>query len=204
MTQYEQAKAGNITPQMRRVAQRENVSPQFIRDELAAGRLVIPANRVHLQGTGAGALDPGGIGRGVTTKINANIGASPVSSCPDQERVKLDWAVRYGADAVMDLSTGGDLDATREFLIAGSSVPIGTVPIYSMIVNKPIEELTHQDILATIRKQAAQGRGLFHHSRGHFAAVAAAGDQAEAGHRLARRQSAGQVDGPPQPRKPDV
>lgn len=163
MTQYEQAKAGKITPQMERVAQREHRTGQFIRDEMAAGRLVIPANRLHLQGVGDGglALDPCGIGRALTTKINANIGASPLSSCKKTELLKLQWAVKYGADAVMDLSTGGDLDETRSFLIANAAVPIGTVPIYSMIVSKPVIELTHADILATIRKQAQQGVDFF-------------------------------------------
>ena len=163
MTQYEQAKAGTVTAQMQRVAQREKLPAETIRAELAAGRLMIPANRLHLAGVGdaAVALDPCGIGRAVTTKINANIGASPVSSCKTVELVKLQWAVRYGADAVMDLSTGGDLDATREFLLARAAVPIGTVPIYSMIVAKPIEELTERDILDTVRKQAAQGVDFF-------------------------------------------
>jgi len=163
MTQYEQARAGTTSPQMQRAAQREKLPPERIRDEIAAGRLVIPANRLHLAGAGEGAvvLDPCAIGRAVTTKINANIGASPVSSCREQELVKLQWAVKYGADAVMDLSTGGDLDATRRFLLARASVPIGTVPVYSMIVQKPIEELTHQDVLGAIREQAAQGVDFF-------------------------------------------
>ncbi len=163
MTQLQQAKKGVITDQMRLVAEREKISPQTIRDELAAGRLVIPANKVHLAGTGEGAakLSPCAIGRAVTTKINANIGASPISSCREQELVKLQWAVKYGADAVMDLSTGGDLDETREYLIANAEVPIGTVPIYSMIVHKPIEDLTSDDILAAVEKQAAQGVDFF-------------------------------------------
>ncbi len=163
MTQYEQAKQGNITPQMQRVAEREKVSVELIRDEIAAGQLVIPANRLHLAGIGDTGikLDPCGIGRAVTTKINANIGASPISSCKKEELLKLQWAVKYGADAVMDLSTGGNLDETREFLIANSAVPIGTVPIYSMIVDKPVEELTREDILETIRNQAAQGVDFF-------------------------------------------
>ncbi len=163
MTQLQQAKKGVITDQMRLVAAREKISPETVRDELAAGRLVIPANKVHLAGTreGAAKLSPCAIGRAVTTKINANIGASPISSCREQELVKLQWAVKYGADAVMDLSTGGDLDETREYLIANASVPIGTVPIYSMIVHKPIEELTCDDILAAIEKQAAQGVDFF-------------------------------------------
>ena len=163
MTQYEQAQAGAISPQMRRVAEREDISVERVRDELAAGRLVIPANRIHLAGVGdsAGKLDPCAIGRAVTTKINANIGTSPVSSCMERELIKLQWAVRYGADTVMDLSTGGDLDAIRRSVLASVTVPVGTVPIYSMIVDKPIEELTTDDILETIRAQAEQGVDFF-------------------------------------------
>jgi len=163
MTQYRQAKAGQITPQMQRVAEREGVSAEFIRDEMAAGRLVIPANRLHLAGVGRSGikLDPCGIGRAVTTKINANLGASPVSSCKDRELVKLKLACQFGADTAMDLSTGGNLDETREYLLANASVPIGTVPIYSMIVDRPIEELTGEQILSTIEHQAAQGVDFF-------------------------------------------
>ncbi|MGA2265470.1 MAG: phosphomethylpyrimidine synthase ThiC [Phycisphaerae bacterium] len=159
MTQYRQARAGVITPEMRRVAQREGVSAEFIRDEVAAGRLVIPANRLHLAGTaGEGVkLDPCGIGRAVTTKINANIGASPVSSCKEQELIKLNLAVQYGADAVMDLSTGGDLDATRRAILAHAAVPIGTVPIYSVVVGRDIADVTRDDLLAAIAAQADQG-----------------------------------------------
>jgi len=162
MTQYEQANAGVITPEMKRAAERENLAPEQVRREIAAGRMVIPANRLHLAGAGEGAkLDPCAIGRAATTKINANIGASPLSSCKQQELLKLQWAVQYGADAVMDLSTGGDLDETRQFLVANAAVPIGTVPIYSMIVNRPVEQLTPADILATVRKQAEQGVDFF-------------------------------------------
>ena len=163
MTQYQQAQAGIDTPQMQRVAQREGLAVARIRDEIAAGRLVIPANPRHLSGTSEGAvpLDPCGIGRAISTKINANIGASPLSSCRQTELVKLNLAVRYGADAVMDLSTGGDLDATREFLLANCSVPLGTVPIYSMIADKEITDLTRSDILGAIAKQARQGVDFF-------------------------------------------
>jgi phosphomethylpyrimidine synthase len=160
MTQYEQAKAGEITPEMRRVAQRERVAAEFIRDEVAAGRLVIPANRLHLEGAGGSSvkLDPCGIGRAVTTKVNANIGTSPVSSCKEKELVKLQLAVRFGADAVMDLSTGGDLDETRRFLLAAATVPIGTVPIYSVVAgHRDITEVTRADLLDAIAAQAAQG-----------------------------------------------
>ncbi len=164
MTQYQQAVDGHVTAEMRRVAQREGIGAETVRAELAAGRLVIPANRRHLAGTAGsdGArLDPVAIGRAVSTKINANIGASPLSSCRQQELLKLQWAVTYGADAVMDLSTGGDLDETREHLLAHATVPIGTVPIYSMIVDRPVEELTVDDILATLAAQARQGVDFF-------------------------------------------
>ncbi|GAF69713.1 unnamed protein product, partial [marine sediment metagenome] len=163
-TQYQQAVQGKVTREIRRVAERERVDPELVRREVAAGHLVIPANRLHLAGDGrAGVkLDPVGIGRAVTTKVNANIGASPVSSSGEMELTKLQWAVRYGADAVMDLSTGGgNLDEIRTRLIANASVPIGTVPIYSMVGEKPLEELTHEDILATVRRQAAQGVDFF-------------------------------------------
>ncbi len=162
-TQLQAARLGITTEVMQRVAQRENLPAETIRDELAAGRLVIPANRKHLAGVrdGAEQLDPCGIGRVCTTKINANLGASPVSSCGDLEVTKLRQAIKYGADAVMDLSTGGDLDAIRENILAHATVPIGTVPLYSMIVNKPIEELTADDILKTIAHQAAQGVDFF-------------------------------------------
>ena len=158
-TQYEQARAGVTTDAMRRVAQREHQTPELIRDEVAAGRLVIPANTNHLPPNGK--LDPIGIGRVATTKINANIGTSPVSSCMDQELNKLTWAVRWGADAVMDLSTGGDLNATREHLIANATVPIGTVPMYEMIVGRNVEDLSCAEMLATIEHQARQGVDFF-------------------------------------------
>jgi phosphomethylpyrimidine synthase len=225
MTQLQAACQGIVTAEMRRVALREGVTSDFIRDEVARGRLVIPANVRHLAGSGGreprrvdaaggadhplpfhgqpysearsghpGArdealfwvnqnvaqrskeledpefmrgqtapkrLDPIGIGRMVTTKINANIGASPVSSTTDEEVEKLRWAQRYGADTVMDLSTGGDLDACRQALIDNSTVPIGTVPIYSMILDRAIEDLTYDDILRTVEKQAQQGVDYF-------------------------------------------
>ena len=170
MTQYEQAKSGLITDVMRRVAQREGVPVELIRDEVAAGRMVILANRLHLAGCPApgdtcgqpvSRLDPVAVGRAVTTKINANIGASPVRSCEAEELTKLAWAVRYGADAVMDLSTGDNLDRIRRHLIAHAAVPIGTVPMYSMLAEKPLEELTRRDMLEMIRRQAQQGVDFF-------------------------------------------
>ncbi|MFQ5718514.1 MAG: phosphomethylpyrimidine synthase ThiC [Acidobacteriota bacterium] len=157
-SQLEFARLGVISPQMRRVAEREpHLTPEQIRDEVAAGRLIIPANRVHL----GYRLDPTAIGRATTTKINANLGASPVSSGTDEEVEKMRWAVRWGADTVMDLSTGGDLDACREAIIRDASVPVGTVPIYSMIIGRQVEDLTPKIILAEIEKQAAQGVDYF-------------------------------------------
>ena len=110
VTQLEFARHGVITPEMKRVAEREpHLSPEQVRDEVAAGRMVIPANVVHRKFQ----LDPMAIGRASTTKVNANMGASPISSDLDGEVEKLRWAERWGADTVMDLSTGGDLDLTR-------------------------------------------------------------------------------------------
>ncbi len=157
MTQLEQARAEIITDQMRQVAQKEAVDAEAIRREVAAGRMVIPANVVHLKDS----LDPIGIGRAITTKINANIGASPLDSDDAYELRKLNTALKYGADTVMDLSTGGDVDRCRCNLIAHSPAPLGTVPLYEMIINKTIKELTYNDILATCRKQAEQGVDFF-------------------------------------------
>jgi phosphomethylpyrimidine synthase len=128
-----------------------------VRDEVAAGRMIIPANRAHL----AKKLDPMAIGRASRTKINANMGASPVSSGTHEEVEKLHWAERWGADTVMDLSTGGDLDACRQAIVDAATVPIGTVPIYSMIIGRKIEDLDEPAILAEIEKQARQGVDYF-------------------------------------------
>ena len=158
VTQLEHARMGTVTPEMRRVAAREpHLTPEMVRDEVAAGRMVVPANRVHL----GYRLDPMCIGRASKTKINANMGASPVSSGTDKELEKLDWAQKWGADTVMDLSTGGDLDQCRDAILRHSTVPIGTVPIYSMILGRRIEDLTVEDILAMIEHQAAQGVDYF-------------------------------------------
>jgi phosphomethylpyrimidine synthase len=246
-TQLEAARANIVTPEMQRVAVRESTTPEFIRAEVARGRLVIPANKRHLagssgeapqrapsghaesavpavaaggrhgngtalaadappaQGNGAQAidcepvghpgappdtrywvnqtvqqrwreisdptilrgtrapkrLDPTGIGRMVTTKINANIGASPVSSGTAAEVEKLRWAQKYGADTLMDLSTGGNLHECRQAIIDHATIPIGTVPIYSMIIGRRIEDLTYDVILREIERQAQQGVDYF-------------------------------------------
>ena len=154
VTQLEHARLGTITPEMRRVAQREpHLSAEQVRDEVAAGRMVIPANTVH-RGL---RLDPMCIGRASLTKVNANMGASPVSSGTDEEVEKLRWAEHWNADTVMDLSTGGDLDRTREAIVRAATVPIGTVPIYSMIIGRSIEQLDGEAILAGLEHQARQG-----------------------------------------------
>ncbi len=277
MTQLEAARKGVITPEMVRVAMRENATPEFIRDGVARGNIVIPANVRHLAGSGgeppgaefrrrqealrhyfstaglaemrkhaaqhagdngvnasrghadaddpgngkangspqaanpydalpktflypttlaghpamtpdsaywvnqtvpqrrawiddashcrgeraAKRLDPTGIGRSITTKINANQGASPVSSDTREELIKLRHAVLYGADTVMDLSTGGKLDECRQAIIDNSVVPVGTVPIYSMILGKRIEDLDYDTILRVVEHQAKQGVDYF-------------------------------------------
>jgi phosphomethylpyrimidine synthase len=158
VTQLEHARIGLVTPEMTRVAEREpHLNEGQVRDEIAAGRLIIPANKVHLKYK----LDPMAIGRASKTKINANMGASPVSSGTDEEVEKLKWAERWGADTVMDLSTGGDLDQCRDAILRNSTVPIGTVPIYSMIIGRKLEQLDHEAILSTLRHQAKQGVDYF-------------------------------------------
>ena len=225
MTQLQAARDGITTPEMMRVAVRENTTPEFIREQVASGRIIIPANQRHLAGSGGAEpsskfkvqssklhtsthdseprtrysaqptghpgftpdaalwvnqtvaqrrwmiedpaylpgenapkrLDPIGIGRAITTKINANIGASPVTSDTKGEVEKLRWAQLYGADTLMDLSTGGNLDECRQQIIDNSTIPIGTVPIYSMIIGRNIEELDYDTILKTIAHQAQQG-----------------------------------------------
>lgn len=158
ITQLESARLGIVTPEMTRVSEREpHLTAIEIRDEVAAGRMVIPANRVHLKNN----LDPMAIGRASLTKINANMGASPISSGIEEEIEKLRWAERWEADTVMDLSTGGDVNATREAITVASTVPIGTVPIYSMILDKKIEDLDREMVLEALEHQAKQGVDYF-------------------------------------------
>ncbi|MBL7661816.1 phosphomethylpyrimidine synthase ThiC [bacterium] len=151
-TQLKYARAGVITPEMEHVALREKVSSEFIRAEIASGRLIIPANIKHLE------LEPMAIGINSTCKINANIGNSPVSSGLDEEVNKLKLAIHHGADTVMDLSTGKNIIPIREAILRNSTVPIGTVPIYEAIegVKDPLD-LSIDDLLAVIERQAEQG-----------------------------------------------
>jgi phosphomethylpyrimidine synthase len=154
MTQIESARSGIVTDQMRYVAQREELDAELVREETARGRMVIPANKVHLQKT----LEPMGIGVACRCKINANIGNSAVTSKIDQELEKLHTAVHLGADTVMDLSTGGDIDKIRQAIIDASPVPIGTVPIYQVIQKvKDVADITPQMMLDMVERQAQQG-----------------------------------------------
>ncbi len=154
MTQIEQARLGVVTPEMEFVAGRESLPAELIRAEVARGRMVIPANRVHL----AMGLEPMGIGIKARCKINANIGNSAVTSKVDNELAKLKMAVDLGSDTVMDLSTGGQIDAIRRAILAASPVPVGTVPIYQAIQQvKQVEDLTEQDLLDMVEHQARQG-----------------------------------------------
>ncbi|WP_169975419.1 phosphomethylpyrimidine synthase ThiC [Tautonia rosea] len=154
MTQIEQARRGIISPEMEFVARREGLEPEVVREEVARGRMVIPANREHLKL----GLQPMGIGIKAACKINANIGNSAVTSDVENELEKLRTSVALGADTVMDLSTGGKIDEIRRAIIAASPVPIGTVPIYQAIqqVKKP-EDITEQGLLDVVEHQAKQG-----------------------------------------------
>lgn len=156
-TQLQFARAGKITDAIKSVARDENVDTELVREEIAAGRLVIPANSLHIKTN----LRPVGIGRALRTKINANIGTSSVSSEVTTEIEKMKVALVAGADAIMDLSTGGDLDDTRQKLLAQCPVPFGTVPIYQVIQNRNVEDIDEKIILQTIEKQAKQGVDFF-------------------------------------------
>jgi len=156
-TQLQIAGAGTITNEVKLVARNEKLDAELVRDELSAGRLVIPANKLHLKTN----LRVIGIGRILTTKVNANIGTSSVSSSVEAEIEKMKVALEAGADAIMDLSTGGDLDDTREKLLEQCSVPFGTVPIYQMIAGRNVEDIDSSIILETIEKQARQGVDFF-------------------------------------------
>ena len=146
------ARQGLITQEMAYVAERESVGPELIRDEVAAGRMIIPANINHPE------LEPMAIGVASKCKINANIGNSAVTSNVDEELKKLHTAVHFGADTVMDLSTGGDIHEIREAILRHSPVPIGTVPIYEAVSRvRRIEDLNADVMLEVIQEQAEQG-----------------------------------------------
>jgi len=157
VTQMHYARRGEITREMEYIAIRENCAPEFVRDEVARGRAVITANINHPE------LEPQIIGRNFLVKINANIGNSAVTSSIEEEVEKMTWATRWGADTVMDLSTGANIHETREWILRNSPVPIGTVPIYQALekVNGKAEELTWELYRDTLIEQAEQGVDYF-------------------------------------------
>ena len=151
------ARRGIVTEEMKFVAIRENVDPEFVRSEIARGRAIIPANKNHPE------VEPMIIGRNFLVKINANIGNSALGSSIREEVEKLQWAIRWGADTVMDLSTGKDLHQTREWILRNSPVPIGTVPIYEALerVKGKVEDLNLKLFLEVLEEQASQGVDYF-------------------------------------------
>ena len=151
MTQIESAARGIITPEMEYVANSEYCTAEFIREGVAAGTIVIPANKNHKN------LRPCGIGRALRTKVNANIGNSTLSGCPGSEQSKLNIALHYGADTVMDLSTGGDIASLRRSMIEKSPAALGTVPVYEVIARYGSGGLSRENILKVIQEQAEQG-----------------------------------------------
>lgn len=157
VTQLHYARRGDVTPEMEFIAIREGFDPDFVRSEVARGRAIIPANINHPE------LEPMIIGRNFAVKINANIGNSAVSSSIEEEVDKLRWATLWGADTVMDLSTGRDIHQTREWILRNSAVPIGTVPIYQALekVGGRPEDLTWEIYRDTIVEQAEQGVDYF-------------------------------------------
>ncbi len=157
VSQMHYARRGVITEEMRFVAIRERVTPEFVRKEIAEGRAIIPANIKHPE------LEPMIIGRNFLVKINANIGNSAVSSSIEEEVEKLQWSTRWGADTVMDLSTGPNIHQTREWIMRNAAVPIGTVPIYQALekVKGKVEQLNIDVYLETLEEQCEQGVDYF-------------------------------------------
>jgi phosphomethylpyrimidine synthase len=156
-TQIQTARSGKISNEVKVVAEKENLAADFVRDEVAAGKVVIPANALHLKG----GLKPIGIGRALATKVNANIGTSSVSSSVKLEIKKMQAALDAGADTVMDLSTGNNLDDIRRELLARCPVPFGTVPIYQVIEGRSVEDIDCKVIFEVVEKQAQQGVDFF-------------------------------------------
>ncbi|GAG24468.1 unnamed protein product, partial [marine sediment metagenome] len=156
MTQLELARSGSISPQMKLVAEAEGVAPEFIRQGIADGNIVIPANRKHELSQYCG------IGKGLRVKVNANIGTSTDYGDMESELEKLSVAIEYKSDTVMDLSTGGDLGAIRRAILKESAIPLGTVPIYQAGIDTierrgAIVRMTPDDLFLVIEEQAAEG-----------------------------------------------
>src|SRR6204780_85060 len=156
-TQLQRARAGEITAEMAFIAAREDMPAELVRDEVARGRAVIPANHNHPES------EPMIIGKAFAVKVNANIGNAAVTSSIAEEVDKMVWATRWGADTIMDLSTGKDIHATREWILRNSPVPVGTVPIYQALekVNGKAEDLTWEIYRDTLIEQAEQGVDYF-------------------------------------------
>src|SRR5439155_6434610 len=157
VTQLHYARRGEVTPEMEFVAIREGLDPEVIRAEVASGRAIIPSNVNHPES------EPMAIGRNLAVKVNANIGNSAIGSSIEEEVDKLAWSIRWGADTVMDLSTGADIHATREWIVRNSPVPIGTVPIYQAPekAGGVAEDLTWELYRDTVIEQAEQGVDYF-------------------------------------------
>ncbi|GAA0133351.1 phosphomethylpyrimidine synthase ThiC [Paenibacillus sp. YSY-4.3] len=157
VTQMHYARKGVITPEMEYISIRENVDPEFVRKEVAEGRAIIPSNINHPES------EPMIIGRNFLVKINANIGNSAVASSIEEEVEKMRWATRWGADTIMDLSTGKNIHSTREWIIRNSPVPVGTVPLYQALekVGGKTEELSWEVYRDTLIEQAEQGVDYF-------------------------------------------
>ena len=157
VTQMHYARKGVVTPEMEFIGLREGIDPEYVREEVARGRAIIPANINHPES------EPMIIGRNFLVKVNANIGNSAITSSIEQEVEKMLWATRWGADTVMDLSTGSDIHTTREWILRNSPVPIGTVPIYQALekVGDNPEELTWELYRDTLIEQAEQGVDYF-------------------------------------------
>jgi len=155
-TQMHFARKGIVTEEMEYVARREKLEPELVRSEVARGRMVIPANVMHQN------LEPMAIGIAALCKVNANIGNSQTTSDASGELEKLRFALKYGADTVMDLSTGGDIDGIRKAIIDHSPVPIGTVPVYQALqLAKDTKHLREDDFIDILEHQAKQGVDYF-------------------------------------------
>ena len=194
VTQMHYARKGIVTPEMEYIGIREGIDPEYVREEVARGRAIIPANINHPES------EPMIIGRNFLVKVNANIGNSAITSSIEEEVEKMLWATRWGADTVMDLSTGSDIHTTREWILRNSPVPIGTVPIYQAL-EKGGRQPRGTD-LGTLPghpdRAGRTGRGLLHHPRRRAVALCAADRQPHHGHRVPGRLDHGRlVPGPP-------
>ena len=192
VTLLHHARKGIVTPEMEAVARAEGLPVETVVTELARGQLVIPANINHRN------LKPCAIGRAATVKINANIGNSALSSDITAELEKVDTCVTYGADALMDLSTGGDINVIRQAIVDHSPIPVGTVPLYQAAeMVEDVLDITAEHLLKVIEMQARQG-GRFHDPACGFAVAALPhGRQAGGGHRQPGRSHHGPVDDAP-------